>query len=130
MPEFIPGLQLSEMFYREAVLPVLQAQFPDLAHSAALIGYGSETFGFDTERSTDHAWGPRVLLFLKDTDVDTKGAALARVLSDRLPRVFRGFSTHFVPSPHDGVPVMQESTSGAIEPSGEALGLGSKRSSA
>jgi len=56
---FIPGLELSRRFYWEAVRPVLDAEFPGLRHSAALIGTGSEVLGFDTPMSSDHHWGPR-----------------------------------------------------------------------
>jgi hypothetical protein len=35
MPEFIPGLQLSELYYQEAVKPILVAAFPQLVYSAA-----------------------------------------------------------------------------------------------
>src|SRR5688500_19140241 len=66
MPDFIPGLQLSEVLYRESVAPVLAREFPGLVHSAARIGTGSDVLGFDTDRSTDHEWGPRLLLFLAD----------------------------------------------------------------
>ena len=59
VPPFVPGLQLARSFYTELVRPAL-----DVPHAAALIGPGSEILGFDTERSTDHHWGPRVLLFL------------------------------------------------------------------
>ncbi len=34
-----------------------------MPHSAALLGWGSDVLGYDTERSTDHGWGPRVLVF-------------------------------------------------------------------
>ena len=36
--KFTPGLELARRFYWEAVRPVLDAKFPDLRHSAALIG--------------------------------------------------------------------------------------------
>ena len=62
---FIPGLELSRRFYWEAVRPVLEGSFGGLRHSAALIGPGSETLGFDDEMSTDHGWGPRLQLFLQ-----------------------------------------------------------------
>lgn len=39
---YIKGLDLSELFYREAAKPILAKRFPDLIHSAALIGRGSE----------------------------------------------------------------------------------------
>jgi hypothetical protein len=52
MGENVPGLELSEGFYREAVAPLLPA---DLPHSAALLGSGSEVLGFDDEMSRDHS---------------------------------------------------------------------------
>ncbi|NIV28224.1 MAG: hypothetical protein GWN58_01560, partial [Anaerolineae bacterium] len=64
MPDFVPGLELAGLYYREAVRPILQAHYPDLVHSAGLIGPGSEVLGFDDETSTDHSWGPRAVLFL------------------------------------------------------------------
>ena len=45
---FIKGLELSELFYEQAVKPILAKSFPDLTYSAALIGRGSEVLGFDT----------------------------------------------------------------------------------
>ena len=40
MPDFMPGLKLAELFYQEAVRPILARVFPDLVYSAALIGSG------------------------------------------------------------------------------------------
>jgi hypothetical protein len=54
MTPFIPGLQLSELFYHEAVRPILKRSFPGLAYAATLLGPGSEVLGFDTSQSTDH----------------------------------------------------------------------------
>lgn len=90
-PDFIPGLELSERFYREAVRPVLAAEFPGLRHSAALLGGGSEVLGFDTPMSTDHDWGPRVLLFLEADDHARLRDALDAALSRKLPHAFRGY---------------------------------------
>jgi hypothetical protein len=95
MSEFIPGLQLSEAYYREAVQPILAADFPRLPHSAALIGYGSDVLGFDTPISTDHEWGPRLLLFLAEDDFATFAEPVKQALRGQLPPVFRGYSTHF-----------------------------------
>jgi hypothetical protein len=39
---FISGLELSRRFYQEAVRPTLDAEFPGLPHSAAVLGRGSE----------------------------------------------------------------------------------------
>lgn len=68
---FMPGLELSRRFYREAVRPILDAEFPGLVHSAARIGGGSEVLALDTRRSADHEWGPR--LGTVDQHVDNTG---------------------------------------------------------
>jgi hypothetical protein len=93
--EFIPGLALSRLFYTEQVRPLLDASFPGLAHTAALIGSGSDVLGFDTPRSTDHDWGPRLQLFLADSG---PAAEISAMLAARLPRQFRGFPTVFAAS--------------------------------
>src|SRR4051794_37224036 len=82
-PDFIPGLELSRRFYTEAVRPVLDAAIPALAHSAARIGSGSEVLGFDTPRSADHEWGPRLQLFLSPADVTHHGHHIEKLLSER-----------------------------------------------
>ena len=66
MPEFVPGLELCRLYYEEAVRPIIDRAFPSLLYAAARIGPGSEILGFDTEMSTDHDWGPRLLLFLEN----------------------------------------------------------------
>jgi len=48
MPDFIPGLQLNETYYQQAVRPILERHFPGLAYSAGLVGYGSDVLGYDT----------------------------------------------------------------------------------
>ena len=82
MPEFISGLRLGGLFYEEAVKPVLVSEFAGLVHSAALIGYGSEVLGYDTPRSTDHEWGPRLLLFLTEEDYESRRGRITEVLHD------------------------------------------------
>ena len=56
---FVPGVELCRGFYQDVVAPLVPC-----AHSAALIGFGSQVLGYDTERSTDHGWGPRVEVFV------------------------------------------------------------------
>jgi len=97
MPEFIPGLQLSELYYQEAVKPILEAAFPQLVYSASLIGPGSEVLGYDTPQSMDHNWGPKVLLFVKADDHERYQQAIREVLSQQLPYEIYGISTNFDP---------------------------------
>ncbi|WP_158842086.1 DUF4037 domain-containing protein [Saccharothrix deserti] len=91
---FLPGLVLAERFYREAVEPLVRTHFGEVPHSAARIGAGSEVLGYDTERSADHEWGPRLQLFL-DPD-DTRADDIRAALAEHLPKAFLGYPTHFV----------------------------------
>ena len=97
MTDFIPGLRLSEEFWREAVAPILAENFQNVPYSAALLGSGSEVLGFDTEMSSDHHWGPRVMLFLHEADHARCHEALHLAFSTQLPHTFHGYPTHFTP---------------------------------
>lgn len=109
MPTFVPGLKLSEAFYREAVRPILDRDWQRLTYSAAVIGSGSEVLGFDTEMSSDHHWGPRVMLFLSEADYTRHHQAITEQLGQELPFEFRDYSTHFsLPNPDDhGVQLLE-----------------------
>ena len=76
MGTFVSGIELSRRHYAEEVRPLLHSRFGAIPHSAALLGRGSEVLGFDDQMSTDHDWGPRVLLFLDEEDFAARGAAL------------------------------------------------------
>jgi hypothetical protein len=69
---FVPGVRLAGEFFAEVVRPLLEAEFAGLGYAAALIGAGSEVLGFDSERSTDHDWGPRLLVFLEDEEAERR----------------------------------------------------------
>jgi Domain of unknown function (DUF4037) len=112
--EFIPGLELARRFYQEAVQPILDKHFPDLKYSAALIGSGSEVLGFDTERSTDHHWGPRVMLFLQRQDLAALAPDLYRVMAEELPFEVAGHATNFGPADEIGVRLMRPARVGPI----------------
>ncbi len=111
---FIPGLQLSEMFYEEAIKPILEVEFPNLTYSAGLLGGGSEVLGFDTAQSMDHDWGPRLLLFLNDADYENNKVKISKVLSEKLPHKFHGISTNFRVNEQNGVKVLEKITSGPV----------------
>jgi len=114
MAQFINGVQLNEMFYREAVAPILSAAFPELRYSASLIGYGSDVLGYDSERSTDHEWGPRLLIFLPDKDYRAQADSISEILSARLPTEFRGYSTNFTEPDENRVRWMVPAESGSV----------------
>ena len=95
VPEFIPGLQLARGFYATVVRPLLEEQFSQVPYAAALLGPGSEVAGFDSQRSTDHDWGPRLQIFLPDSDADRHATALTAMLARRLPGSFRGYPVAF-----------------------------------
>ncbi|MEQ4205443.1 DUF4037 domain-containing protein [Actinopolymorpha sp. B17G11] len=95
MSAFVPGLELSRRFYQEAVRPILDAEFPGLPHSAALLGRGSEVLGFDDEMSGDHNWEPRVLVFLREEDHARHSEAIDEILRQGVPPRFQGHPTDY-----------------------------------
>lgn len=106
MSDFIPGLELARQFFFEAVQPLLKTHAPDLRYAAGLIGSGSEVLGYDTPMSTDHHWGPRVMLFLSAEDKAQYADRINVVMRDSLPYSFRGYSTNF------GDPIVGEGDNG------------------
>jgi hypothetical protein len=114
MSNFISGLTLSELFYLEAAKPILESHFPEVPHSAALIGWGSEVLGYDDVHSTDHHWGPRFLLFLSEPDSKTYQKAISEALSENLPYKFRGYSTNFGLPDEGKVCLLQEIEAGPV----------------
>jgi hypothetical protein len=125
MNEFIPGLELGEAFYWEAVRPALDSSFPGLPHAAALIGSGSEILGFDTPMSSDHHWGPRAMLFLNDADYEQYADAIRETLRHQLPYTFYGYATSFTPpNPDDnGTQLMQPVDQGPVNHRVEVMTL-------
>ena len=87
MPAFVPGVDLADALYRDVVAPALGRT----AHAAALVGFGSDVLGFDTARSTDHGWGPRLHVFVEQDAVDE---VRSRVEAS-LPETFRGWPTRY-----------------------------------
>ncbi|MFW9909646.1 MAG: DUF4037 domain-containing protein [Candidatus Thorarchaeota archaeon] len=103
---FIKGLELSQIFYEEAVKPLLESKYPDLVYSAGHLGAGSDVLGFDTEQSVDHDWGPKLLIFLGEKDHKKYQKSLHTYFGHNLPTEIRGFPINF--GVHDdGTIVMQ-----------------------
>ncbi len=96
MPDnFIKGLELNELFYRETAALILESNFPNLRYSAALIGWGSEVLGFDDSQSADHNWGIRFQIFLSAEDLKNYAESVSDVFDEQLPSEFRGFPVDF-----------------------------------
>jgi hypothetical protein len=91
---FMKGLELSELFYKEAVRPIIEENYPELTHSAVHIGWGSDVLGFDTEQSMDHGWGPRLFLFLAPSDFNAYSKVLDETFRKKLPREIHGIPTN------------------------------------
>jgi len=98
---FVPGLQLAGEFYAEVVRPLLEAAYPGMAYSAALLGWGSEVLGFDSPRSVDHNWGPRLQVF-PAAGTGPDAGEIAAMLSRKLPGSFRGHPVVFPNSQDPG----------------------------
>jgi Domain of unknown function (DUF4037) len=86
-PEFVPNLELNARYYEQVVEPLVRA-WP---HGAARLGWGSEVLGFDTERSTDHGWGLRLVVFVDADDVEPARIAV----NDGLPETFDGWPVRY-----------------------------------
>lgn len=115
MTTFIPGLELAEAFYQEAVRPILDQSFPGLRYAAALLGSGSEVLGYDSPRSMDHHWGPRLHLFLPEERYQDSADSIRATLTERLPTRVRGFPTSFGPRDEFGVRLLQSIERGPIQ---------------
>jgi hypothetical protein len=96
---FIKGLELNEGFYTDIIKPLLDKNYQKLPYSAALLGYGSDVLGFDTEVSMDHNWGPRLQLFIDDKDLISE---LKNYFSYELPLQYKNYSVNFSKPGYDG----------------------------
>lgn len=99
MSTFVPGIDLARMLYA-AVRPALVAR--GLAHTAALVGPGSDVLGYDDATSTDHDWGPRLQLLLSEPDRAAHGDDLHEELRRRLPPEVAGWTTRAAAPAPDG----------------------------
>lgn len=111
---FIAGLELSERYFFEDVKPILSKFFPDLKYSSGLIGSGSEVLGFDDEMSRDHHWGPRLILFLIDTDYTNLSSSIDTTLKQNLPATCHGYPTNFSKPDKIGVRLMEPGSTGDV----------------
>ncbi len=114
--KFIKGLDLCQAFFAEVVEPIISANFSQLKYSACLIGSGSEVLGFDTEMSSDHHWGPRVMIFVGGDHRPKVKEEMVEAFRHGLPRTFKGYPTGFTAADaHDkGVQLLDLTVEGPI----------------
>jgi hypothetical protein len=93
-PVWRPSAELNERFYRQVVGPVVDP-WP---HAAALLGWGSDVLGYDTEQSADHGWGPRLLVIVEENEV----SAVREAVEAALPTDVAGWPVRYG---WDAVPV-------------------------
>jgi hypothetical protein len=91
--EFMPGLAVSRRLHDEVVAKALSG----LRYAAGRVDGGSDLLGFDTARSMDHDWGPRLQVFVADR-ADVPGVRAA--VDAALPVTFHGIPTR--PWPNGG----------------------------
>lgn len=84
---FTPARELTAGFHADVLRPLLG----DTPYAAGLLGWGSDVLGYDTERSTDHGWGPRLSIFVDAEEVD----AVTRAIESGLPDRYRGYPVRF-----------------------------------
>lgn len=96
MPPFVPGVRLSRELYEISVAPAMASLAPQLSYAAAFMGHGSDVLGYDTARSMDHDWGPRLVVLLEEDDHAAWSEALKSYFLVSLPDTIMGFPTRFV----------------------------------
>ena len=86
------GLDISQAYFNEYGMPMLEEQFPELLPyvAAGLFGSGSECFGFDDELSRDHDFDPGFILLLPGEDV------IDRKLEFKLERAYAALPKEFM----------------------------------
>jgi len=108
--QFVKGMVLAERLYHEGVKPVMERRFSEVRYSAARLGRGSDTLGYDTPLSADHGWGPTVEVYLSAGDHERYAGAIVEVMGRELPREVAGVPTHFdSTSEEEGKPARAES---------------------
>jgi hypothetical protein len=89
------GIRLARAFFQDVVSALVRRVLPEAGYDAALIGPGSEVLGFDTTRSADHDYGPRVQIFVRSDRVEAVAEAVEHELDADLPTEYRGFPTRY-----------------------------------
>ena len=84
---FVSARRLSAGFHDDVIRPLLG----ETPYAAGLLGWGSDVLGYDTERSTDHGWGPRLHLLVDAAEVER----VTELIDGHLPTQYRGYDVRF-----------------------------------
>lgn len=87
MVEFRGAGELGVGFHAEVIAPLVG----EVGYAAGLLGWGSDVLGYDTARSTDHGWGPRVVVLVDAGQVERVRA----LVETGLPDEYQGFAVRF-----------------------------------
>ena len=85
--EFRPAAEVADRFHAEVVAPLVG----DIGYAAGLLGWGSDVLGYDTARSMDHGWGPRLVVLVDEADVER----VRKAVDDGLPDEYDGYPVRF-----------------------------------
>ncbi|MGC4944106.1 DUF4037 domain-containing protein [Kribbella sp. DT2] len=84
---FTSARDLSQGFYADVMRPLLDGT----PCAVGLLGWGSDVLGYDTARSMDHGWGPRLQVFVDAGEVEH----VKELVERNLPDEYRGHPVRF-----------------------------------
>ncbi len=87
MIEFRQAAEVADGFHAEVIAPLVG----DVDYAAGLLGWGSDVLGYDTARSTDHGWGPRLVVLVDAGEVER----VRKAVDDGLPDEYAGYPVRF-----------------------------------
>lgn len=87
MTEFRSAAEVGAGFHADVIAPLVG----DVGYAAGLLGWGSDVLGYDTERSTDHGWGPRVVVLVDASEVER----VRKAVESGLPGEYDGHAVRF-----------------------------------
>lgn len=87
MTGFRQAADVADGFHAEVIAPLVG----DVDYAAGLLGWGSDVLGYDTARSTDHGWGPRLVVLVDADEVER----VRKAVDDGLPDEYAGYPVRF-----------------------------------